>query len=433
MTGEHEPTERGSTEAAGTTSAPGLSRRSLLFGAAAASGLVAGAGAAFAGMALAAGSDDSEHVDLSRSYPFYGSGEQAGISTPQQRHSVFMTFDLTSPLRSDLQALLARWSASIAQLMQGLPIGQIEPSQSSAVGADTGEAADLAPSGLTVTVGLGTKVFTDSYGLAAQRPAKFRELRALPSDAFDPATTGGDLSLQACADDPQVAYHAIRDLARIARDTGAASTRWTVMGFGRASAGKNQSTPRNLMGFKDGTRNIKEDADLDRFVWLTGGPAWQRRGSYQVVRKIQMRIENWDTDRVADQNRVFGRHKVSGAPLTGAAEFDTPDFHKTAANGTPVIDPRSHIALAAHENNGGLRILRRGYNYTDGINQYGLLDAGLLFISYQNDPAHFETLQAKLGASDALNDYISHIGSAIFFVPPAPRAGRYLAQGMFEA
>ncbi|WP_232524938.1 Dyp-type peroxidase, partial [Nocardioides mangrovicus] len=263
------------------------------------------------------------------------------------------------------------------------------------------------------------------------RPPLLRDLATLPSDALQPALTGGDLSLQACADDPQVAYHAIHDLARIARDTGTASTFWTVIGFGRASAGKNQSTPRNLMGYKDGTRNLKEEPDFERFVWVKDGPSWQRHGSYQVVRKIQMHIENWDTNRVSNQNDVFGRHKVSGAPLSGGTEFTTPDFAKTTG-GEAVIPATSHIALAAHENNDGLKILRRGYNYSDGINSYGLLDAGLLFISYQNDPAAFETLQTKLGASDQLNEYISHVGSAVFFVPPAPREGSYIGEPMFR-
>ena len=281
-----------------------------------------------------------------------------------------------------------------------------------------------------MTVGLGPNVFTDTYGLSAARPALLRALNPLPGDAFDPHLVGGDLSLQACADDPQVAYHAIRDLARIAKQTGTAATKWSVLGFGRASAGRGQTTPRNLMGFKDGTRNVTSDDDFDRFVWIGDGPAWQRGGTFQVARKIQMRIENWDTNRVSHQNDVFGRHKVSGAPLTGTDEFDPPDFAKTA-NGAPVIPATAHIRLAAHETNDGVKILRRGYNYTDGINAYGLLDAGLLFISYQKDPAQFETLQAKLGASDALNEYISHIGSALFFVPPAPRQGEYIAQAMF--
>jgi len=315
--------------------------------------------------------------------------------------------------------------------MKGRTIGQVEPVRPGSVGFDTGEALDLGPASLTITVGLGPRIFTDTYGLARQQPALLRELKRLPNDVLKPEFSGGDLSLQACADDPQVAYHAVRDLARIAKGTGTASTRWTVIGFGRASAGKGQSTPRNLLGFKDGTRNIQEQADFEKFVWIQDGPSWQRNGTYQVVRKIQMHIENWDVDRVSDQNDVFGRHKVSGAPLTGIKEHDTPDFQKVDAGGNLVIPDTAHVRLAAHENNGGVRILRRSYNYTDGINQYGLLDAGLLFISYQNDPAHFETLQTKLGAHDALNEYISHIGSAIFFVPPAPREGSYIAEHMF--
>ncbi len=403
-----------------------ISRRKLLIAAAAGP---FGVGKAFGTAAPTCTPD----VDLNRRSPFYGRAEQAGIRTPPQRYVFYMTFDLTSPQRTDLQILLARWSAAIAQLTDGKPIGQVEPARANGVGLDTGEAMDLGPASLTVTVGLGPKVFSATYGLAHAKPARLRVLAQLPSDALDPRYTGGDLSLQACADDPQVAYHAVRDLARIAKDTGTAATRWTVMGFGRASAGKGQSTPRNLLGFKDGTRNIKEDVDFDSFVWLKEGPAWHRYGTYQVVRKIQMHIENWDTDRVGNQNAVFGRHKLSGAPLTGQNEFDVPDFHSIGPDGQPLISANAHIRLAAYENNGGIRILRRSYNYTSGINGVGQLDAGLLFICYLNDPAHFEMLQAKLGAADALNDYISHIGSAVFFVPPAPEEGSYIGEPLFRA
>ncbi len=412
------------------TNAAGLSRRGLFLATAAGT-----MGAGTMGGAAHAAAAPADTVDLGRSYPFYrteeGSAGQAGIRTPPQRYIMFMTFTVTAVRQSDLQVLLARWSAAIAQMMRGGTVGQVEPAQPSAVGFDTGEALNLGPASLTVTVGLGPRLFAaNQFGLV-RKPPLLRDLHQLPSDAFEPGLTGGDLSLQACADDPQVAYHAIRDLARIAKMTGAAETGWTVMGFGRASAGKGQSTPRNLFGFKDGTRNITEAADFDKFVWIGDGPDWQRHGTYQVVRKIRMRIENWDTDRVSDQNNVFGRHKLSGAPLSGKGEFDTPDFAASGADGKRLIPETAHISLAAHENNGGLRILRRSYNYTDGINRYGQLDAGLLFISYQNDPAHFETLQARLGASDALNEYIAHIGSAIFFVPRAPREGSYVGQDLF--
>lgn len=411
-----------------------FSRRELLKGAVAGASALAIPTVSYAHGQATAARDPEDKIDLSRQYSFYGHEGQAGISTPPQRHIMFMTFDLTTSTRQDLQVLLARWSSAIAQLMKGGTIGQVEPARDSGVGMDTGEAMDLGPASLTVTVGLGPRVFTDTFGLTQHKPVLMRNLMQLPSDDMQPELTGGDLSLQACADDPQVAYHAIRDLARIAKSTGAAQTRWTVMGFGRASAGKGQSTPRNLFGFKDGTRNITEKADFDKYVWIKdGGPAWQQNGSYQVVRKIKIHIESWDTDRVSDQNNVFGRHKVSGAPLTGTKEFDTPDFKKKDADGNLIIPATAHISLASHENNQGIKILRRSYNYTDGLNNMAQLDAGLLFISYQKDPAQFEALQTRLGSSDALNEYISHIGSGIFFVPPAPKEGSYIGAEMFEA
>ncbi|MCA1219449.1 Dyp-type peroxidase, partial [Streptomyces sp. 8L] len=158
---------------------------------------------------------------------------------------------------------------------------------------------------------------------------------------------------------------------------------------------------------------------------------WMAGGTYQIARKIQMNIEIWDADPVSDQQRVIGRTKTEGSPLSGGTEHTTPDFHATRG-GAKTIDPTSHIALASHETNNGIKILRRSYNYTDGINQYGQLDAGLLFLAYMNDPAHFVTLQKKLGASDRLNEYISHIGSAVFAVPPAPKPGSYIGQSLFD-
>lgn len=411
----------------------GVSRRSLLLGTAGGTvlGALAGGGAAAAVTMPRSAPDsaDEDVVRLNRSFPFYGVPHQAGVQTEQQRYSVFMTFDVTSPLVDDLKVLLARWSAAIAQMVEGRTIGQVAPDGPSAVGADTGEALDLAPAGLTVTVGLGPGVFDRRFGLASRKPALLAELPALPSDQLQAASSGGDLSVQACADDPQVAYHAIRNLARMARGT--ASTRWTVVGFGRAAAGANQSTPRNLMGFKDGTRNLKSEADYRRFVWADEA-GWAAGGTYQVVRKIQMNIENWDGDTIADQQAVFGRSKVAGAPLTGRREFDAPDFaHRAKGAEDTTIPATSHIALAAHEHNGGIKILRRGYNYTDGLNSFGQLDAGLLFIAYMNDPDHFTTLQRRLGSSDRLNEYIQHIGSGLFYVPRAPKRGSFLAQGLF--
>jgi deferrochelatase/peroxidase EfeB len=426
------------TPGAAAVAAPGVSRRGMLSGA-----LIAGLGGAVVGAAgggsaawAMASSDaatvnDKDAVDLDRSYPFYGTGHQGGIATQPQRHTVFMTFQLADTAsKTSLQTLLARWSAATAVLQQGKPVGAVQPANEVAPPNDTGEAFGLSPASLTVTIGLGPSLFDGRFGLAPHKPAAFSALPTLNGDTLDPKFTGGELSVQACADDPQVCYHAVRNLARLGRSV--VTPFWAVLGFGRASAGPGQQTPRNLLGFKDGTRNVETDAQYSQFVWVKNGDQpWMEGGTYQVVRKIRMLLETWDTDRVGNQQRIIGRHKEEGSPLSGTGEMDTPNFAAKNASGEPVIDPISHVALAARENNGGLMIRRRGYNYTDGLDANGELNAGLLFIAYQNDPRAFIQLQNRLGGHDLLNEYIRHIGSAIFAVPPAPEKGHYLAQALF--
>lgn len=419
------------TEPSTSDQHPDLSRRRLFQGAAggAAVGALAAGGAAWAARPDQAAAADKDAIDLTASHAFYDAGHPAGVITPPQRYVMYMTFDMTDgTLVTDVQSLLARWSAAAAQLMKGGAVGQVQPSRDDAVGGDTGEATGLDPASLTVTIGLGPALFDKRFGLAAKKPALLSALPDLPSDQLDTSTSGGDLSVQACSDDPQVAYHAIRNMARMVRDT--ATTRWTVLGFGRASAGRGQQTPRNLFGFKDGTRNIETTADQNSFVWATQG--WMRGGTYQVVRKIHMNLEIWDADMVSDQEDVFGRTKLEGAPLSGGKEKTAPKFAAEGKDGKLLIPATSHVALAAHENNDGLKILRRSYNYTDGVDQYGQLDAGLLFIAYMNDPQHFVTLQTKLGSSDRMNEYVQHIGSGVFAVPPAPKAGHYVAEQLFS-
>jgi deferrochelatase/peroxidase EfeB len=288
-----------------------------------------------------------------------------------------------------------------------------------------------------MTAGLGPSLFDGRFGLASRKPAALQPIPALPRDDLDLDRSNGDLGIQACSNDPQVAFHAIRNLARIGR--GVVSMRWSQLGFGRTSStSSSQSTPRNLMGFKDGTRNLHAENpdDLDEFVWVgaEADQAWMRGGSYVVTRRIRMRIEGWDRDFLQDQEQVIGRVRTSGAPLGGEAEFDPPDFAATGADGEPVIPVDAHIRLAAPEQNDGLRILRRGYSFTDGTDpETGELDAGLFFICYQKDPrTQFVPLQRKLGLNDALNEYIEHNSSAVFACPPGVRdGGDYWASGLF--
>lgn len=408
-----------------------VSRRGFLTGAAGVGGAAVGAGAtrAFTGTGR---SEAAEPVPVPV-VAFHGD-HQAGIATTAQDRLVFASFDLTSTRRDDLVDLLTTWTRAAEHLTRGEPVGTVA-GHPQAPPADTGEAQGLGPANLTVTVGFGPSLFDGRFGLADRRPAALTELPALPGDQLDPDRSGGDLAVQACADDPQVAFHAVRNLLRLGRGTVVA--RWMQLGFGRTSTtSEKQTTPRNLMGFKDGTNNItvEHPDDLDGFVWVgrETDQRWMRGGSYLVARRIRMLIESWDRDRLDDQQNVFGRQKVSGAPLTGIAEHDRVDLAATGAGGVPVIPADAHIRLAAPSNNGGTRILRRGYSYTDGMDpRTGQLDAGLFFICYQKDPGEqFVAIQRNL-ASDALNEYIKHVGSAVYACPPGVGDGGWWGRELF--
>ncbi|MEV8180264.1 iron uptake transporter deferrochelatase/peroxidase subunit [Specibacter sp. NPDC078692] len=424
-----------------TPAADKLSRRTFFSGSAVvagAGGLVLGAAGGAAVAAATAPESVSEADRLaeraSLKYPFYGE-HQAGIDTRPQDHLVFTAFDVTALTAVELQLVLAKWSAAMSELTSGSPVGKVQPEREQGIPVDTGEATDMGPQGLTLTLGFGPSLFDGRFGLEKFKPADFADLPAMAGESLDPDFTGGDLCLQACANDPQVAYHAVRNLARMARTS--VRTKWTVLGFGRASAGAHQATPRNLMGFKDGTRNIQDPADFSDQVWVgeEAGQPWMVGGSYLVARKIHMLIETWDEDPIGDQQTIFGRSKKEGAPLTGTKEHDVPDFHATVAGGTAdqtVIATNSHVALTAHENNNGTKILRRGYNFTDGLDSVGRLDAGLMFLSFQRSPEQFIALQRKLGKSDRLNEYIRHVGSGVFAVPAGlPAAGSYYGKEFF--
>lgn len=373
-------------------------------------------------------------------YDFFGE-HQAGIVTPAQDRLHFAAFNMAEgSTREDLISLLTDWTAAAEQLTQGKPIG--------ATGAvdgpddlppdDTGEALGLGPSGLTLTFGFGPSLFeqngVDRFGIASQRPDDLQALPRFFGDALEPEYTGGDLCVQACANDPQVAVHAIRNLTRIA--FGRASLHWSQLGFGRTSSTSTaQATPRNLFGFKDGTANIKaeESKQLATSVWVNAEdqPSWLTGGSYLVARRIRMTIETWDHAQLGEQERVFGRSKGSGAPLSGGTEFSEVNLAATNAAGAPLINPHSHVALALPEQNDGAAMLRRGYNYVDGNDALGRLNAGLFFLAYVRSPEQFITVQRSL-AKDLMNEYIKHVGSAIFAVPPGAVAGSYVGAPLFS-
>jgi deferrochelatase/peroxidase EfeB len=366
---------------------------------------------------------------------FYGP-HQAGIATPAQDRLVFASLDFKGTSATDLRELLKTWTAASAAMAQGQPVPGVVDNDL-APPPDTGEASGLGPANLSITFGFGPSLFDDRLGLTARRPAALIDISKLPGDRLVPALTGGDLCIQACADDPQVAFHAVRNLARLGR--GVAAVRWMQLGFGRTSTtSTQQATPRNLMGFKDGTNNLKaEDPTLlDTHIWVgdeaTQDQPWMRGGTYLVARRIRMRIESWDRVSLDEQERVIGRHKTTGAPLTGAHEFDTVDLQARTPASQPVIDVKAHIRLAAPDTNGGVHLLRRGYSFTDGIDPAtGELDAGLFFIAFQRDPrTGFVAVQRRLAATDSLNDYIRHTGSAIFACPPGVDTGDFIGSSL---
>jgi len=363
--------------------------------------------------------------------PFYGA-HQAGIATAAQDRLHLAAFDLVTNSRAELRELMREWSQAAAEMTAGQTVGGANSLQP-APPDDTGETVGLLPSRLTVTFGFGPSLFgRRGLGLRRRRPAALAEIPPLPADELDPAESGGDLCVQACSDDPQVAFHAVRNLARIGR--GAVVMRWSQLGFGRTSTtSRNQDTPRNLMGFKDGTANIRaEDAEaMRRFVWVggNGSPAWMRGGSYVVTRRIRMLLEVWDRSSLEDQEATIGRDKYQGAPLGGSKESDPLDLD-AQRDGKPAIPVDAHVRLASASFNGGERILRRGYSFTDGVDEsLGELEAGLFFICFQRDPRHqFVPIQRRLGSNDALNEYIKHVGSAVFAVPPGARRGGYVGE-----
>lgn len=375
--------------------------------------------------------------------PFWGA-HQAGISTPIQRHTYFIAFDLTTEQRADVVKLLQAWTEAAAKMTAGATKfdPHADPQQAN---AESGAAVGIPASRLTVTFGFGPTLFEkdgkDRFDLAAKRPEALVDLPRFPGDQLIPERTGGDLSIQACADDPQVVEYAVRRLAKLA--SGIAVMRWAQMGF--TGGFPHGETGRNQMGFKDGTLNVpSEDPEaMRKFVWVgEEGPAWMRNGSYMVIRPIRIALDHWDDMKVAFQEQSVGRYKDSGAPIGKKSEHDPLDLERTDKDGNNVVPEESHAALSAPENNGGTQILRRAFNYDNGIakiaerwppwRQLVTFDAGLLFQCYQKDPrTGFIKLFAKMAVVDMLNQFTTHTGSGLFACPPGAKPGGFIGQELF--
>ncbi|MEV6244718.1 iron uptake transporter deferrochelatase/peroxidase subunit [Streptomyces sp. NPDC051742] len=415
-----------------------ISRRRLLgtVGAAGAAGLVIGA-AGGVGVASAVSGEDTAAGTGAGGAPalttvgatevmFHGK-HQAGITEPLQSRGHLIAFDLTPGAgRKEAVALLRRWSATAKAAMSGkAPTG------------DTGIALDAGPSSLTVTFGFG-RTFFDRTGLTARRPTKLDPLPAFSADALDPRRSDGDLWVQIGADDALVAFHALRALQKDAGD--AARVRWQMNGFNRsAGATAKPMTARNLMGQVDGTGNPKvTDPDFDRRIFVpagaTGAEEWMAGGSYAVVRRIRMLLDDWEKLPLDRQEKVIGRRKSDGAPLTGGTETTELDLNKFGPDGELVIPDNAHSRISAPEQNGGAAMLRRPFSFHDGIGPDGTPDAGLLFVCWQADPLRgFVPVQRKLDRGDALSAFIRHESSGLFAVPGGPAEGEYVGQRLLES
>ncbi len=387
----------------GPTSGSGLPRRSFLRRAAMGAGLTVAAGAGL-------GASSATVPEGTSPVPFHGP-HQAAILRKPPAQTIVASFDAVAESKAELTELFRAVTDRARFLTAG---GAPAALGITAPPADSGVLGPVVPgSDLGVILGVGASLFDDRYGLAKLKPAKLKPMTTFPDDALDPAQCHGDLSLILSANDTDTVLHALRDIARATR--GGMQLRWKLNGF--CSPPRPEGTPRNLMGFKDGTAN-PTGSEVDSLVWTPGEPAWTAGGSYQVVRLIRMLVEFWDRVSLAEQENMFGRRRDTGAPLDGTAETDVPRYSDDPV-GT-VIPLTSHIRKANPRTpeSDASRILRRAVNYDRGVDSNGNLDMGLLFVCYQQDlERQFEAVQTRL-AGEPLTDYISPFGGGYFFALP---------------
>ncbi|TXK85366.1 iron uptake transporter deferrochelatase/peroxidase subunit [Paenibacillus sp. N3.4] len=369
---------------------------------------------------------------------FYGA-HQSGVVTPAQNFANVAAFDVTTSDVKELKELLQTWTEMAALLMAGKPLAA-EPQDGKFPPTDTGEQIGLETGKLTLTFAVGATLFekdgADRFGLRSRKPAGLTEMPIFHKDSLQEQLTHGDIIIQACADDPMICFHAIRNLAKAAR--GAAHLRWQQTG---QLGVKSEGTKRNLFGFKDGTNNpaLNDEKFMNNNVWIKAGDGadWMAGGSYMVVRRIQMRIETWDQQPYSDQETIMGRQKVSGAPIDGRSEFDQPNFANDLKGESTALD--AHIRLSnprMGESSENERILRRGYNFMENLDSVGRMNAGLLFVCFnRNIQTQFESIQKRLTNPkfpDRLLSYMNTTGGGYFAVLPGVTAkGSYLGQSLF--
>jgi deferrochelatase/peroxidase EfeB len=410
----------------------GISRRAFLAGA---------GGAAVGGGILAAaacsGGGSSGTVAPARFIGFHGA-HQAGITAhPVPACGLMASFSVVAGDRAELAEMLRGLSDEIAGLMEGHPPETRDPAFPPTDSGILGP--EPAPDNLTVVVSVGASLFDDRYGLARRAPRELVEMPFLANDRLDPERTHGDLLLSIEAEHPDTTLFALRQLMRRTRRT--LVLRWVVDGFTRAGTPGERTTgsPRNLLGFIDGTANLDTAAGdlMRRYVWVArddGEPAWTVGGSYHAVRVIRMFVEFWDRTPLAEQEAIFGRHKATGAPLGAEHETDVPDYASDPKGSTIPLDAHVRLANPRTPDTADSLILRRGFSYARGYDGAGRLDQGLAFVSFQRSLERgFLAVQARL-SGEPLEEYILPEGGGFFFaLPGAEGPGDYLGRALVEA
>ncbi|WP_431278563.1 iron uptake transporter deferrochelatase/peroxidase subunit [Leifsonia poae] len=402
--------------------ATGIGRRGFVgtaLGAGVAAGVAAGAAAAGLGMGGSTAAHASASAGAGAAYPFHGAHQQ-GILTPAQRAAAFVALDVTTATRTELADLLrtitdrARFATT-----GGTPPdpGLTAPPRDSGILGTT-----IVPDGLTVTLSVGASLFDDRFGLASAKPGLLRTMEDFPNDALRREVCDGDLLLQVCANDQDSVTHAVREIARATR--GGMQVRWRQDGF--VSPPRPSGTPRNLMGFKDGSANppVTDAKAMSELVWAKAGgaePGWVGGGSYHVVRLIRMLVEFWDRVNLHEQENMIGRRRDSGAPLTASHELDDPHYELDPTGDVIQMDAHIRLANPRTPDTAKQRMLRRAYNYDAGLDANGNLDMGLIFTAFNQDlERQFVTVQKRL-ADEPLVDYISPFGGGYFFALPGAR------------
>lgn len=423
----------------------GISRRSALIGGGIAAVAGLGVGAVlgnYAGQKTGYSRGNADSDVMQTQYDFRGI-HQPGIVTPQQQQMMTGVYDVITDDKERLIKTLKEWSRAAENFQAGQPVNTPTVSKLAAP-EDTGETYDLGPGALTITFGFGKTFFekdgTDRFGIAKFMPDPLKDgIPRMAAEKLDSAQCYGDIIIQACAEDPMIAMHAIHNMSRLG--FGTVEIKYTQLGYGRTSStSTGQSTPRNLFGFKDGTRNIKAeetDAELNKHLWIQPEDSqgdYFANGTYLCIRKIYQMMEVWDGLVLQEQEDTIGRDKLEGAPQSGTKEFDEPDFEATDEDGEYLIPADAHVRIVHPDNNGGHRMLRRGYNYMEGTDNRGRLKGGLFFIAFVRDPREsFIPILQKM-SGDAMTEYLQHVGTSLWVIPPGLKEDEeYIGQNLFEA